>query len=289
MTVRLAKDDAAAMAATIEATGFKNSLEDIKCLAFSPASSEANKAIHAQTNERLLAVLLSNSAGQCIHITGEMRALADPFHRRLCAEIAKRSKTRFTILYDIPDEYSGSPEGVGKWNAQRWGSKNWSEKLSAMNLIGEAFVDVRAFNTLHEIQYSVFGNRFIQLQEKHSDEGSSIKSSAKRVWLLDSEKLNGFLTTRALDMVGKSKDVPEALFKRFFAKVSGVTAQTILAKLIKIGPSHIDAILDKDFLTFDPNAADTLDIFSSLDFVQTNAESRKSITLSGRQFVEALG
>ena len=45
------------------------------------------------------------------------------------------------------------------------GGKRRSEKLSAMNLIGEAFVDVRAFNTLHEIQYSVFGNRFVQLQE----------------------------------------------------------------------------------------------------------------------------
>jgi hypothetical protein len=287
--VHLAKDDAAAMAATIEATGFRNSLDGVKCIAFSAASAEANKALHAKTNEKLLAALLSNNAGQCIHITGEMRALADPFHRRLCAELAKRSKTRFTILYDIPDQYSGSPEGVGKWNAQRWRSKGWSEKLSAMNLIGEAFVDVRAFNTLHEIQYSVFGNRFIQLQEKHSDEGDSSKSSAKRIWLLDSEKLNGFLTARALDMVGKSKDVPEALFKRFFAKVSGVTAQTILAKLIKSGPSHTDAILDKDFLAFDPDAAEALDILVTLGFVETVDESRKGISSSGRQFVETLG
>ena len=286
--MRLAKEDAAALASTIAATGFTGSLKNADCLAFSPASSDGNKAIHAKTNEQLLGTLLNDSPGQCIHITGEMRALADPFHRRLCAELAKRARTRFIVVYDIPEGYSGSPDGVGKWNAQRWSSKGWTEKLSAMNFIGDAFVDVRAFNTLHEIQYSVFGNRYVQLQEKHVDEGYSRTPSPKRVWLLDSEKLNGFLTARALDMIGKSKDIPETLFKRFFAKVSGVTAQNILARLTQNGSIHSEAILDRDLLEFDPQAADTMEILQAMGFVKTDNESGVAITPEGRQFVETL-
>ncbi len=233
----MAKEDAAALAATIAATGFTETVDDNDCVAFSSATSETNKAIHVKANDQLLRALLDNSAGHCIHITGEMRALADPFHRRLCTELAKRVNTRFTIVYDILEEFSKTPDGVGKWNAQRWGSKGWTEKLSAMNLIGKAFVDVRAYKTADEIQYSVFGNKYVLLQEKHLDDADSGAASPKRVWLLNSEKLNAFLTARALSIIEKSKDVPETLFKRFFAKVSGVTAQNILARLMKEGPN----------------------------------------------------
>lgn len=286
--MRLAKEDAAALESTIAATGFTGTPKNADCIAFSPASSEGNKAVHAKANEQLLEALLNDNPGYCIHITGEMRALADPFHRRLCAELAKRANTRFTVVYDIPEEYSHSPDGVGKWNAKRWASKSWTEKLSAMNLIGDAFVDVRAYNTLSEIQYSVFGNRYILLQEKHSDEGDSRKPSPKRVWLLDSETLNAYLTTRALDIVAKAKDIPESLFKRFFVRVSGVTAQNILARLAKDGATHTEAILDKDLLAFDPQAADDLEILEATGFIKSDDRSLVDITPDGRQFVEAL-
>jgi hypothetical protein len=138
----------------LAAAGFLGTLKNAECIAFSPATADGNKTIHAKANEQLLQALLTESPG-------EMRALADPFHRRLCAELAKRANTKFTVVYDIPEEYSQSPDGVRKWNAQRWASKAWTQKLSAMNLIGEAFVDVRAYNTLPEVQYSVFGNRYV--------------------------------------------------------------------------------------------------------------------------------
>jgi hypothetical protein len=118
-----------------------------------------------------------------------------------------------------------------------------------MNLIGEAFVDVRAYKTADELQYSVFGNKYVLLQEKHLDDVDSGAASPKRVWLLNSEKLNAFLTARALSIIENSKDVPETLFKRFFAKVSGVTAQNILARLMKEGLIHEEGMLDKNRLS----------------------------------------
>jgi hypothetical protein len=157
-----------------------------------------------------------------------------------------------------------------------------------MNLIGEAFVDVHAYNTLPEVQYSVFGNRYVLLQEKHPDEKDSSAPFPKRVWLLDSERLNAVLTTRALGIVAKAKDIPETLFKRFFARVNEVTTQNILARLAKEGPIHSEELLDKDLLAFDPHAAGDVEILQAMGFTKTNEISEVCITKEGRQFVAAL-
>lgn len=174
---------------------------------------------------------------------------------------------------------------MGEWNAQRWASKTWVQKLSAMNLIGDALVDVRAYNTVQEIEYSVFGNRYIQLQEKHFDEDESPSPKPKRVWLLNSEKLNGFLTEKAINIINNADDIPEALYKRFFAKVSGVSSQNIMAKLIKEGAIHIEKLLDERLLEFDPDAASNLDILKSIGFIKLSEQNRVSITEDGKQFI----
>ncbi|MBK8814871.1 MAG: hypothetical protein IPN42_04880 [Methylococcaceae bacterium] len=284
--MRLNKEDITALEFTIEATGFTGKIKSTDCVAFSSADSKENEAVHTRTNEQLLETLIKkDDVGYCIHITGQMRALADPFHRRLCAELANRSNSRFIVIYNIPEQFRQSPEGVGEWNAQRWASKTWVQKLSAMNLIGDALVDVRAYNTVQEIEYSVFGNRYIQLQEKHFDEDESPSPKPKRVWLLNSEKLNGFLTEKAINIINNADDIPEALYKRFFAKVSGVSSQNIMAKLIKEGAIHIEKLLDERLLEFDPDAASNLDILKSIGFIKLSEQNRVSITEDGKQFI----
>jgi len=287
INVRLAKEDQLALVNTIAAAGYAEPLPDLRCLAFSKPDAAGNKAVHAKANEQLLDVLLQNQPGPCIHITGEMRALADPFHRRLCAELVKRSKSRFTVIYNIPDDFQHL-DGVGKW-AQTWKSKSWSDRLSAINFIGDAFVDVRGYNTLSEIQYSVFGNRYVLLQEKHADEGGSSTPLLKRVWLLESEKLNDFLTNRAMAMIDNSKDIPEALFKRFSAKVNGVTAQTILRKLATISPLPAEQVIDDAMRAFDTDAASDLQALKSIGFIKQGEGDTLCISPEGDQYLKALG
>ena len=283
--VRLAKEDEVALTNTILATGHVEPLPEYKCLAFSGPDAAGNKAVHAQANEQLLNVLLRNQPGSCIHITGEMRALADPFHRRLCAELVKRSKARFMVVYNIQDGYRDL-DGVGKW-AQTWKSKSWADRLSAINFIGDAFVDVRGYNTLSEIQYSVFGNRYVLLQEKHADEGRSPTPLLKRVWLLESEKLNEFLTDKARAIAESSKDIPESLFRRFSAKVNGVTAQTILRKLAATNSLPADQVIDDAMRAFDTDAASDLQALKAIGFIQSEADTLR-ISQEGAQYLKAL-
>jgi hypothetical protein len=286
INVRLAKDDQLALVNTIAAAGYAERLPDLKCLAFSKPDVAGNRAVHAKANEQLLGVLLQNQPGQCLHITGEMRALADPFHRRLCAELVKRSKARFTVVYNIQDDYQHL-DGVGKW-AQTWKSKSWSDRLSAINLIGDALVDVRGYNTLSEIQYSVFGNKYVLLQEKHADEGGSSTPLQKRVWLLESEKLNEFLTNRAIAIADNSKDIPEALFRRFSAKINGVTSQMVLRKLAAHGPLAAEQVIDDAMRAFDSDTTSDLEALKAIGFVEQDEVGTFCILPEGTQYLKAL-
>lgn len=286
INVRMGKDDYAALVTTITSAGLAEVPRDLKCIAFSKPDAAGNKNVHAKTNEQLLNVLLQNRAGPCIHITGEMRALADPFHRRICAELVKRAKAKFTVIYNAPDD-SPKLDPVSRW-ARTWKSKKWADRLSAINLIGDSYVDVRGYNTLNEIQYSVFGNRYTLLQEKHADDGGSSTTLVKRVWLLESEKLNSFLTDRAMAMVGNATDVPEALFKRFSAKVTGLTAQTILKKLAIEGALPVEQAIGPALSAFDTDALSDLEALKAIGFIQHTEVGTVNLTPDGAQYLKAL-
>ena len=284
------KKDRAALVATLSASGFGNNFRDVECLAFSKATVEGNEAVHLKANEQLLEVLMREDAGPCYHITGEMRALADRFHRRLCLELNKRADSRFVVIYNIPEEFRQTPDGVGKWSSNCWGSKSWTEKLSAMRLIGDQVVDVRAYNTTDEIQYSVFGNRYVLLQEKHWEEVWSHKSKPKRVWLLRSAHLNEFLTAKAMKIANVAADIPETLFRRFSARVNGITSRIILNTLARNGVcTSIANVIDKDLEHFDPEASRELEALKAIGFVSDAKEGQLCITPSGEHFLSTVG
>jgi hypothetical protein len=72
-----------------------------------------------------------------------------------------------------------------KWNLKKWTSKNkkriWQEELKTIYSIANRSVSLYALDTSNEIQYSVFGYKYILLQEKHDD-----LATQKHTWLLES-------------------------------------------------------------------------------------------------------
>jgi hypothetical protein len=282
------KADDNALAATCEQAGV--GIVDprkVNCLAFGSPEKAENDAVYNAANDLLVDLIKDKSVGRCIHVTGEMRALADPFHRRVCAEIFQRSSEKFSLIYNIPPSYRGSPEGVGQWNSESWRSSGWIDRLSAFSIIGKDIVDVFAFDTLDQIQFTVFGSRYTLLQEKHKDEiqngGGPIP---KRVWLLECEKLNSRFTEKATAIKDESEIIPDALFRRFAVSIHSVSSREIISRLVKAGGSaHRERILDDKLCQFDPQAESHISSLKTIGFIRCTGDDGLTITDEGRQYL----
>ena len=280
--MRLSRDVQEALRRTVEATGYKGKIGNLDCVHYSPPEMAANQEIRAKVNETLLETLLKGHVGTCVHITGKMHALADPFHSRLCAEVAKRSNTRFTVVYDPPEEATDTLDGVSDC-AKLWSDAPSSAKLNAVRLIGNSYVDVHAGRTNDLIQYSVFGDRYTQLQERHDEDRPG--KSAKRIWLIKSDDLNGFLAEKALATIDVSTDVDDGVFRSFFTKVNGVASRNMLNDLANGGPRLPEKLLTSMIVEFDPDASRTLGWLQDLLLLERGSDGTLSVTEEGMRFV----
>jgi hypothetical protein len=281
------KADKAALLDTLERAG-TSVCDSPRWLAYGGADGTTNDSVRLAANDLLFDLAKENRVGRCIHITGEMRALADPFHRRICAEIRRRTDHKFSLLYDIPGQYRGTPQGLAAWNAQKWKGSRWVDRLSAFNIIGRDIVDVYAYDTLDKIQFSVFGDRYILLQGKHKDLSktqASAEKVRKKVWLLESEPLHEAFCNRAEKMTMEAEVIPDALFKQFPATVHGVTSREILRRLIENGGAgRYERVLDDDLRYFDDKVESCLSALKTIEFVTSDKDGNLHITDDGRQY-----
>jgi hypothetical protein len=290
----LTKADQHALGATFEQAGVATvDPRKVTCLAFSSPDQAENEQVYSAANDLLVDLIKDNSVGHCVHVTGEMRALADPFHRRVCAEIHKRGQEKFSLIYSIPPSYRDSPEGVGQWNAESWRRSGWVDRLSAFGIIGKDIVDVFAYDTLDKIQFTVFGSRYLLLQEKHDDEvrkdgkGGPIP---KRIWLLKCEKLNQAFAEKATTIKNDSEALPDALFRRFAVSIHGVASREIISRLIKSGGTgHREQILDDTLRRFDSESDVHLSALKTIGFVQCDGAATLTVTTEGRQYFATVG
>jgi hypothetical protein len=276
-----------ALSKTLEQAGIAGIRpEKIKWLAFSDAHAKQNEKVHRATNDLLLQLLMGGDTGRCIHVTGEMRALLDPFHRALCAQMHKQSGKTFSVLYNLPKDKRGDPNKTIGWSLKKWhekGTRDWQEHLRTFDAIGERAVDLRASNTEHEIQYSVFGNKYIQLQGQHVD-----AAKAKRIWLLESEILNEVLTDRGERLLGQSTDIDERWYRRFITSLSGLGARLVLRKLADAGPLTNEELDDRKLRELDDSTLESATALKTMGFVRTDNEKRWTITPRGKNYLEHL-
>src|SRR5947208_16318668 len=112
-----------ALSKTLERAGLEHIKAEIKWLAFAEADVEQNEKVHRTTNDLLFKLLVDGDMGRCIHVTGEMRALLDPFHRELCAQMHRQSGKVFSVLYNIPKDKRGHRNSVIAWSLKKWSEK----------------------------------------------------------------------------------------------------------------------------------------------------------------------
>jgi hypothetical protein len=280
------KSEKTVLLKTLELANVANpSLSKIKVLEFSHAEMRENKRVRDAANHLILNLMETNDLGTCIHITGEMRALTDPFHRQICEEMRRRGKGSFYVLFHIPYDRIQDAASLVEWNLSKWSayrSRLWQEELRTIDLIANRSVNLLAYNNFNDIQYSVFGNKYILLQEKHN-----AKAKNKRVWLLESEDINGILEERGRQLLSNGKDVNEGLFRDFTLNLSGVAARRCLSKLEK-GSIEKDKLLRDPFVrNYAQNPQDSFNALKIMDFIVENADGLLSITPVGREFLNS--
>jgi hypothetical protein len=274
-----------ALRRTLDSAGVpRRATSALKVLEFGDASPVGNAKVHDATNRLILSLLATSELRECIHVTGEMRALTDPFHRNLCAAMAAREKGMFTVLYHAPEEHRASPDKLVRWNLSRWAAKTerkWWEELKTIDVIAQRAVDLRAYDTLDEIQFSVFGGRYILLQEKHSD------AAPKRVWLIESEEINATLSEKAREFSARAVDVDESWYRDFSLNLSGMSARRMLLALrdgARMPSDELCALAEGLSSTAPRDALDALD---AMAFVKNDASDKWHITAAGENFLKA--
>lgn len=247
--------------------------------------SEERKETHKQTNDLIKICLEKNVLGDCIHITGEMRALTDPFHRYLCDEINQRDKEVFRVIYNLPEDHMRNSTTILEWNLESWNSdrekRKWYEELRTIYSIANRSVNLYALDTSNEIQYSVFGNEYILLQEKHED-----KTENKHTWLLKSESLNSELTNKAIELVNRATDIDESNYRKFTKDINSIASKRYLSILAENQNTHIEKLLLDDVANdFTDSPNEIIEALRVMDFINIKCSEFLEITQSGREFI----
>jgi hypothetical protein len=191
----------------------------------------------------------------------------------------------FNVLYNIPEEYRRSPFPLVRWNLSRWTSgrlRRWDEELRIIDAISNRSVNLLAYDTLQEVQYSVFGGKFILLQEVHR---AGIRT--KRVWLLESAAVNSALVDRGMALIAKASAVDERLFGDFSLAVGGVIARRYL-RLLSNTPLDRTALLEDSFVCdYAREPSGPLEALETMGFVHADEGGRARITNAGQEFLRS--
>jgi len=208
----------------------------IETLLMSPADAEKNERLYKEVNEKyLLPLVKQQDLGECIHITGEMRALSDSSHRMVCREERKKYHNRIKLVCSLPPIskskdrssvfYNTTGSKILGWIKQDWKDPNlkWSDYLDIFDLIGDDYVSLYSLPRPEKIHYSVFGDEYVLLQAHHE-----VGIHKKEVWFLKSRPICDELREEAKSTVKSAENVSFSVFKRFTLSLSSMKALEIL-------------------------------------------------------------
>ena len=272
---------------TLEKAGINDiSNKSIKSLEYG-FDKKTREKVHFETNSLLEKSLKNNSLGECIHITGEMRALTDPFHRYLCDQINKKNENVFKVVYNLPEEYSNNTMKIIEWNLKNWNinqKRNWIEELRTIYSIANRSVNLYSLNTKDKIQYSVFGEKYILLQSKHED-----KAKEKHTWLLESEKLNGMLTQKAEILIDNSNNLNEGNYRVFTQKLNSYASKRFYKILENKKNVPLENLLNDEMaMDITESTQDITDVLRIMQFIKINSYNQVSITEKGKDFFASI-
>jgi hypothetical protein len=244
----------------------------------------SSKRIYETTNKKLLELVKSSDLGKCIHVTSEMRALTDPFHRQICEEMRRQNKGGFIILYKVPLEQRRTAASLVEWNLIRWGKgkiRRWEEELRTIDVVANRAVDLFAYEGQNQIQFSVFGHQFILLQERHLD-----LSKKKRVWFLKSDRISQILIIKAESLIKGAEEIDEGMFREFTLNLSSPASSRCLKKLASKSYEK-SSLLRDSIVNYEPDILGVLYSLKTMEFITEDDHHVFNITRKGYEFYNA--
>lgn len=258
-------------------------LHQINYLNYSLAYEEKIKELYQDANAHLIEFINSRKTGKFIHITGEMKALADPSHRNCVKELYEHNKQQFEIMFSLPDAYSLNGSDVKRYNIAEWKDANWIDHLDSFDILGAN--KVKLFNKYEResIHYSLFGSEIIIFQSRHIPR----EQKKKKVWLLQSEPLFKKLEKHAKGVFEKSTYIGPRTFFQFNLSLSSNISLHLLFSLQNNGPAQKDEFVRqlKMLEIYDKSIIENLKI---IGFIQ-DIDNSYQISNYGKYFLKLFG
>jgi hypothetical protein len=219
---------------TFEKLGIRNfSSLDVNVILHSDAVKEANEQLYRSVNQDfLLPMVEKEDPKECIHVTGEMRALSDRLHRLVCRKMVKKYNNRFKMvisLSSVEESYYKMNSFFGReimrWVRKEWRglNLNWFDYLDVFDLLSDEEVTLYRLRQPEKIHFSIFAGEYVLLQAEHPP-GTHVKE----VWLLKSELLYKQLLAKCKEIINKAELLHPRVFRDFMLSISGPSAANIL-------------------------------------------------------------
>lgn len=181
---------------------------------------EETEATYVEANRLLSEELKKGRLLQCIHITGVMKALSDPFHRNIC-RLASEKGREFFVAGFVPAAVALTGSSLMGWLRTHW-TASWSDRLSAFSLMARQQVFVARLPAFADLHFSLLNFRYVILQTERREGG------VKFVWLLDSAVLNQRLAERAALHQEAATRLDPALFRNELLHLCSPVARELL-------------------------------------------------------------
>lgn len=250
---------------------------NIEVVKYSPPDEKLNAAVYEHVN-RILKSKIQRSGLDCTHITGEMRALADPQHRHVIRENFQEHKKRIDLVCYLPIEHRRNAWNIWQWNRRNWGTADWRDLLDAYDLLAESEVRLFALKEREEIHYSVFFDDFVLLQSQHVP-----PSHMKHVWLLKSAPLTERLREQAKRIVERADRISPSVFRNLWLLLSSpATLECLLTIQMQHGVPTKKMKTRLRSLGYPPN--EVLDHLIGIEFIREH-DSQLTLTNAGNDFL----
>ena len=250
-----------------------------------PGATKKVDEVHLATNLKIRECLEDSSLGTCMHITGRMNAMTDPFHSDLCTNIFRKTEIPFIFSYLDLGKPDRIPIDIVKQKKLMWPHVDWLTSLSALKKEAQSQIQSYSVRQSSPVQFTVFGNRYVQLQSCHDDEGPG--PVAKHVWLIESEGMHDVLLEHASSVISHASLVPANLFREAYDLILGFAARLVLKKLADADNTRFEcAVLEAS--DFHEKPKQVLRALIEFDFVERGMSGQVTLTQQGRDLLETL-